>query len=218
MIIRTSSHACMSFCFRRGKALGVLAPARERRPFSSHSDPYSVLGLRPGCTPEQLKARYHQLAMACHPDRNNGNDARFKEVQRAYEVLSGPRANEAGWGEQGRAGPSWPPGDDFFRDFGQYHHQQQRQYQQHQDQQFGGEDVFAHFVKDSKGRVHMFVWPRGGGIPDAASAAASAKHAAMLIRTARIFGTVLFVFVFFLLFLLVKVVVWALKQAVSALS
>ena len=56
---------------------------------------YALLGLdRNNFTPEQLRRRYRALAMRWHPDRNRGNEAfateKFKEVHRAYEVLSDP--------------------------------------------------------------------------------------------------------------------------------
>jgi len=34
-----------------------------------------------------VKAKYHELAMRYHPDRSKGGDARFKEVNRAYQLL-----------------------------------------------------------------------------------------------------------------------------------
>lgn len=51
---------------------------------------YEVLGLQPSATPEEIKARYRELAKATHPDVSGARDAaeRFVAVRKAYEVLS----------------------------------------------------------------------------------------------------------------------------------
>lgn len=57
------------------------------------SDYYKVLGVDRSATPEDLKKAYRRCAMKHHPDRNPGDEAaeaRFKQCQEAYEVLSDP--------------------------------------------------------------------------------------------------------------------------------
>ena len=57
-------------------------------------DYYSVLGVRPKASQEEIKAAYRALAKKYHPDKNRGaRDAseRFKEVGEAYAVLSDPK-------------------------------------------------------------------------------------------------------------------------------
>ena len=51
--------------------------------------PYEVLGLEPGATPEQVRARYRQLARANHPDRDGSEGAaeRMARINAAYEEL-----------------------------------------------------------------------------------------------------------------------------------
>jgi DnaJ-class molecular chaperone len=51
---------------------------------------YEVLDLERSATLAQIKSAYRRLAPRYHPDRNGSPDAadRFKEVARAYAVLS----------------------------------------------------------------------------------------------------------------------------------
>ncbi len=56
-------------------------------------DYYELLGVSRDAGDPELKKAYRQLAMQCHPDRHPGDkhaEERFKEVSRAYAVLSDP--------------------------------------------------------------------------------------------------------------------------------
>lgn len=52
-------------------------------------DYYSVLGIPKGASKDEIKAAYRKLAKQYHPDVNKASDAeaKFKEVQEAYDVL-----------------------------------------------------------------------------------------------------------------------------------
>jgi molecular chaperone DnaJ len=54
------------------------------------SNLYDVLGVPKNASPDEIKKAYRKLVREVHPDRNPGNEDRFKEVQGAYDVLSDP--------------------------------------------------------------------------------------------------------------------------------
>ena len=56
-------------------------------------DYYDILGVARGASAEQIKKAYRGLARKYHPDVNPGDksaEAKFKEAQKAYDVLSDP--------------------------------------------------------------------------------------------------------------------------------
>ena len=60
-------------------------------------DYYEVLGLSKGASADEIKKAYRQLAKKYHPDLNPDNkeaEAKFKEVNEAYEILSDPTKKE----------------------------------------------------------------------------------------------------------------------------
>src|SRR5438477_5239363 len=61
-------------------------------------DYYDLLGVQRGADEAAIKAAYRRLAKECHPDRHNGcaqQEARFKAVSEAYEVLKDPQKRAA---------------------------------------------------------------------------------------------------------------------------
>lgn len=67
-----------------------------RRP-TTDEDPYRVLGLEPGASPETVKKAYRELANKYHPDKvahlgeefQQIAEQKFKKIQAAYQQLRG---------------------------------------------------------------------------------------------------------------------------------
>ncbi len=81
----------------------------------SKQDYYETLEVSKTASAEEIKKSYHKLAMKYHPDRNAGNaeaEAKFKEINEAYEVLKDEqkraaydRYGHAAFGQGGGANP-----------------------------------------------------------------------------------------------------------------
>jgi DnaJ-class molecular chaperone len=84
------------------KQMGILRTMATKR------DYYEVLGVSKTAPADDIKKSYRRLARKYHPDTNRGDpsaEAKFKEVQEAYEVLSDPKKRQA-YDQFGHAGVS----------------------------------------------------------------------------------------------------------------
>jgi molecular chaperone DnaJ len=64
----------------------------------SKRDYYDVLGVEKNADDKAIKAAFRKLAMANHPDRNQGDNAaedRFREANEAYDILKDPQKRAA---------------------------------------------------------------------------------------------------------------------------
>lgn len=94
-------------------------------------DYYKTLGVNKNASQDEIKKAFRKLAHEHHPDKQGGNDAKFKEANEAYSVLgddkkraqydqfgsAGPGMGGAGFGGQGFGGTGGFNMNDFGFDF-----------------------------------------------------------------------------------------------------
>ncbi len=72
----------------------------------SKRDYYEVLGIAKSASADEIKKAYRKLAVQHHPDKQGGDESKFKEIGEAYEVLkdSGKRQRYDQFGHAGVGG------------------------------------------------------------------------------------------------------------------
>ncbi|MDY3905499.1 MAG: DnaJ domain-containing protein [Lawsonibacter sp.] len=69
-------------------------------------DPYSVLGVSPSASDEEVKKAYRELARKYHPDNYQNNpladlaEEKMKEINEAYDAVTKQRAGGGGYSQQ----------------------------------------------------------------------------------------------------------------------
>jgi len=92
-------------------------------------DYYNILGVKKDATTEDIKRAYRKLAHQHHPDKDGGDEARFKEINEAYQVLSdqnkraqydqfGSIGSDSGFNWQNANSAQYQWGANDFSDFG----------------------------------------------------------------------------------------------------
>lgn len=69
-------------------------------------DFYHILGVPENASQEDIKKAYRRLAHQHHPDRKDGSEAKFKEINTAYQTLSDPE-KRARYDNLRRYGPAF---------------------------------------------------------------------------------------------------------------
>ncbi len=57
-------------------------------------DYYEILGVPKTATEDEIKRAYRKLAHQYHPDKNGGDDKKFKEINEAYQILGNKEKKE----------------------------------------------------------------------------------------------------------------------------
>ncbi len=68
------------------------------------ADYYNILGVDKNVSDSELKKAFRKMAHKYHPDKDGGDEAKFKEVNEAYQVLS-DKNKRAQYDQFGSAGP-----------------------------------------------------------------------------------------------------------------
>lgn len=80
-------------------------------------DYYEVLGIGKNASPDEIKKAFRRAAVQHHPDKEGGDESKFKEVNEAYEVLKDPSKRQR-YDQFGHAGVGGNGGGNPFSGFG----------------------------------------------------------------------------------------------------
>jgi DnaJ-class molecular chaperone len=80
-------------------------------------DYYKILGVEKGASKDEIKKAFRKLAHEHHPDKNQGQDAKFKEINEAYTVVSDDEKRQQ-YDTYGSAGPMGGGGFNGGQGFG----------------------------------------------------------------------------------------------------
>lgn len=82
---------------------------------SSKRDYYEILGVSKTASDDEIKKAFRKLAVQHHPDKEGGNEDKFKEINEAYEVLKDKQKRQRydQFGHAGVGGASGGGGNPF---------------------------------------------------------------------------------------------------------
>lgn len=80
-------------------------------------DYYEVLGVGKDASADEIKKAFRREAIKHHPDKEGGDETKFKEINEAYEVLKDPSKRQR-YDQFGHAGVGGAAGGDPFAGFG----------------------------------------------------------------------------------------------------
>lgn len=88
-------------------------------------DYYDILGISKDASADEIKKAYRKLAVKHHPDKEGGDEAKFKEASEAYEVLKDTtkRQRYDQFGHAGVGGNGGTAGGNPFEGFGGFNGQ-----------------------------------------------------------------------------------------------
>ncbi|HEU5122277.1 MAG TPA: molecular chaperone DnaJ [Candidatus Saccharimonadales bacterium] len=115
-------------------------------------DYYDILGVSKSASADEIKKAFRKLAVKYHPDKEGGDEAKFKEVNEAYEVLKDQQKRQR-YDQFGHAGVGGDPGSaggfggNPFEGFGGFNGQNV-----HFDFGDGLGDIFSQFFGGNAGR------------------------------------------------------------------
>ena len=131
-------------------------------------DYYNILGVNKSASKDEIKKAFYKLAHKYHPDKKEGNEAKFKEVNEAYQVLADDakrsKYDQYGSGfenmNQGRGG-AYQGGFSGFEGF-DFSGFQGGQGNGGVEFDFGNlNDIFSDFFSGGRGGFHTARTPRG---------------------------------------------------------
>ena len=120
----------------------------------SKRDYYEVLGVKKDASDDEIKKAFRKAAVQHHPDKEGGDEAKFKEINEAYEVLKDrqkrQRYDQFGHAGVGGGGGGGSAGGNPFEGFGGFGGQNV-----HFDFGDGGlGDIFGQFFGGGASREH----------------------------------------------------------------
>jgi molecular chaperone DnaJ len=111
-------------------------------------DYYEVLGIGKSASADEIKKAFRKAAIKHHPDKEGGDESKFKEVNEAYEVLKDPSKRQR-YDQFGHAGVGGNGGGNPYEGFGGFGGQGQNINFDFGDMGLG--DIFSSFFGGQQG-------------------------------------------------------------------